>query len=87
MALTEKYVTSSASGGDGSVGSPWTLAEAFANAAAGTIVYVKTGTYTIASSLSFTNTPTVAAPIILRGYDTVTNDGFMGRDANGFRMV
>jgi hypothetical protein len=59
MALTEKYVTSSASGGDGSVGSPWTLAEAFANAAAGTIVYVKTGTYTIASSLAFTNTPTV----------------------------
>lgn len=77
MAWTERYVTATAGGGgDGSSGSPWTLAEAVANVSAGDRVNVKAGTYSNgASSLMFTVTAgTDASPIWWRGYNSTIGD-------------
>lgn len=86
MALTERYVTADAAGGgDGSSGNPWTLAEAFSNAAAGDRVNVKAGTYAnTTTTLAPTNSGTLGYPIILRGYSSTIGDGNQGRtNGNG----
>lgn len=75
MAWTDRYVTADAGGGgDGSSGSPWTLAEAFSSAAAGDRVNVKTGSYSITSATTFSTSGTSSAPIWIRGYDTSIGD-------------
>lgn len=45
-AIAQKYVSSTASGsGDGSIGNPWTVAQANSNAVAGDVIYFRTGVY------------------------------------------
>jgi hypothetical protein len=74
MAITERYVThDAAGGGDGSSGSPWTMTEARAAAAAGDRVNVKKGTYEFAASWTATK-GSVTQPIIWRGYNTAIGD-------------
>lgn len=75
MALTERYVSSLAGGGgDGSIGSPWTLAEAVSNAAAGDRINIKAdGTYT--GGITLANNGTSTNPIHWRGYTTTIGDG------------
>lgn len=70
-AITEKYVTADAGGGgNGSSGTPWTLAEAIAGATAGMRVNVKAGAYSVGTSTLPTGT--AADPIWFRGYnDTI----------------
>lgn len=77
-----KYVTTTAAGGgDGTLGNPWTMAEAVAQAVAGDIVRVSPGTYSI-NRTSTDNTPafhptnsgTLADPIIFYAeYPAATN--------------
>ncbi len=84
MALTEKYVSSAASGsGDGTAegASAWTLSQAVAAATAGTRVNIKAdGTYSRGASdhviESFRNK-------LWRGYKTTIGDAFLGRNATG----
>jgi hypothetical protein len=88
MAITERYVTRTSDGGDGSIGDPWTLLEAMAGAAAGDRVNIEDdGTaYALGATLVPDNPGTVAQPIILRGYKTDIGDGDQGRtgaDSNG----
>lgn len=74
MAYTERYVTSGAAGGgDGSSGSPWTLAESFTSASAGDRVNVQAGTYSV-SGLSMTATGTALSKICWRGYNSTIGD-------------
>jgi len=84
VALTERYVSSLAvGGGDGSIGSPWTLAEADASAVAGDRVNIKAdGVYTLTEVFqpgSCSNT----APIIFRGYKNEIGDGYLGWTPTG----
>lgn len=88
MAWTERYVTAGAAGGgDGSSGNPWTLAEAFANAAAGDRVNIQSdATYTLAADLTMANVGSVTAPIWFRGYNSTIGDlggTRTGTDGNG----
>ncbi len=75
MAWTDRYVSSLAGGGgDGSQGTPWTLAEAIANAAGGDRVNVlDSGVYTLAGSITFPN-GTNENPIQWRGYLSAIGD-------------
>lgn len=84
MAITEKYVTTGAAGGgDGSSGSPWTLAEAASNAVAGDRVNIQSGTYNIASDFTPTGAGSETQPIIWRGYASTIGDGYQGRTSVG----
>ena len=85
MAITERYVTSGAAGGgDGSVGNPWTLTEAFANMVAGDRINVKAdATYTRTASDTVTPDGTATSPIIIRGYTTTIGDATLGRSSGG----
>ncbi len=86
MAITERYVSSlAAGGGDGSVGSPWTIVEAAANVAVNERINVKAdGTYTLTSTLDTGQVVgTTADPIYWRGYKTTIGDGNQGRNADG----
>jgi hypothetical protein len=75
-------------GGDGSEGTPWTLAEAIAAAVAGDRVNVKKdGTYTAGGDLTFAGVGTIANPIIWRGYLTTIGDGDLGRSTTTGRLV
>jgi hypothetical protein len=77
MAWTEKYVTSGAAGGgDGSSGSPWTLAEAITNAAAGQRINVKAdATYAnTTTDRTFVNAGSTSTAIWWRGYNTTIGD-------------
>lgn len=80
MALIERFVSSLATGaGDGSSGSPWTLAQAVASAIAGDRVNVKAdGTYALINSAVAANAGG-ASPVIFRGYKTTIGDGLQGR--------
>ena len=75
MAITERYVTTGASGGDGQIGTPWTLTESFTNAVAADRINVKKGTYTLTSTTSVpSNVGTTTSPIIWRGYNSAIAD-------------
>jgi hypothetical protein len=70
MAITERYVSSlAAGGGDGSVGSPWTLVEAAAAAVAGDRVNIKAdGTYTLGADLTLPSGTWNVGTIVFDGY-------------------
>lgn len=93
MAYTERYVTSAASGGgDGSSGNPWTLGEAFSNAAGGDRVNIQSdGAYTTNSTDGrSTSAGTKTSPIVWRGYNSTIGDlDTVGRDtpANGSHLI
>jgi len=72
----DKYVTAAAAGGgDGSAGSPWTLAEAIAAVASGDRVNIKAGVYAnTTTSLTFATAGTTTAPIWWRGYSATIGD-------------
>lgn len=76
MAITERYVTADSDGGDGTEGNPWTLTEAFANAAAGDRVNIKAGTYsrTTTDTLLVGRAGNVERPTIFRGYNATIGD-------------
>lgn len=86
MAITEHYVTTTGSdtwANSTNPGTPCSLADALANAAAGDRVNVKAGTYSL-SSFSPTNAGTANSPIIYRGYSSAIGDGYQGRtNGNG----
>lgn len=86
MAWTDRYVASDASGGDGLlITTPWTLAEAIANEAAGMRLNVKAGTYAnTTTSRTFAAVGTATAPILWEGYSVTPGDicGRAGLPAN-----
>ena len=84
MAIVEKYVTHDASGGDGSSGSPWTLAEAAANASAGQRINVKAGAYTLGSRIEVANDGNQTNAIMWRGYKTSIGDLFPHRSGSHY---
>lgn len=93
MAFTEKYVTSAAAGGgDGSSGSPWTLAESINGVgASGGIAATAGDRVNVQSDAGYTlglvtqlNVGTGTAPIIWRGYNSTIGDlEGQGRNADG----
>ena len=90
MAYTERYVTSAASGGgDGSSGSPWTLAEALTNAAAGDRVNIQSDASYSLGAYAVTNAGSMGSLIVFRGYNSTIGDlEGQGRvsPANGSRL-
>lgn len=79
MAWSDKYVDSAAGGGgDGSSGTPWTLAEAIAAAVGGDRINVKAGTYANTTTSRTFGTgggaATTTAPKWWRGYKTAIGD-------------
>lgn len=72
--------------GDGTIGTPWkttqkALSTVTRDATNGDQINVKSGgTDTLSAKLDFTTygTPTITAPLIIRGYTTAANDGGMG---------
>ena len=76
MAFTEKYVTVTGGGlHDGSSeANAWTLAEGFANYAAGDRVNIKAGTYATTSSLNLGTSGSTTSPVVFRGYKTTIGD-------------
>jgi hypothetical protein len=86
VAYTERYVTSAAGGGgDGSVGTPWTLAEAFANAAAGDRVNIQSDSGYSIGVTAVANAGTDNDPICYRGYNSAIGDlDEQSRSTGGF---
>lgn len=80
MAITEKYASEAGAGDHNgtSEAHAWTLAEAFANAAAGDRVNIK-GNVTLGGAITPSNSGTAASPIIMRGYASSIGDGYLGR--------
>ena len=73
------FVTTTASGGDGSEGSPWTIVEAADNVAAGEKVWVKAGTYetqdgATGAVLNISTAGTIGSWIVWEAYTTTTGD-------------
>lgn len=74
MAFSQKYITHNASGGNGDIATPWTLAEFLTNGVAGDIGNVKnSGAYSLGAD-AFSNAGTQLSAIMLRGYNSVIND-------------
>ena len=86
MSWTDRFVSSTAAGGDGLlITTPWTLAEAIANAAAGMRFNVAAGTYAnTTTSRTFNVAGTAIAPIMWEGYSVTPGDicGRAGIPAN-----
>lgn len=76
MAITDKYVSATATGsGDGSSeSSPWTLAQAVSSSSAGMRVNIKKGVYTLTTHLNTSFSGEVYRPILWRGYNTTPGD-------------
>lgn len=76
MAFTEKYVTVTGGGlHDGSSeANAWTLAEGFANYAAGDRVNIKAGTYATTAMFTLSTSGSAASPVVFRGYKTTIGD-------------
>jgi len=76
MAWTEKYVTAGAGGGgDGSSGSPWTLAEAASNLANGERANVQSdGAYTLTGNIDFADGTNPYTYKAVRGYNSTIGD-------------
>jgi hypothetical protein len=68
-----KYVTTTGGTGAGTLGDPWSLSHALANATAGTKVYVKAGDYG-SSGYTLTVQGNSANPIWFEGYETTPGD-------------
>ncbi len=89
VGITERYVSSASVdtnwADSTSSGTPVTLATALTNAAAGDRVNIQAdATYTLAASITPTNSGTITSPIIWRGYKTTITDGYLGRtNGNG----
>jgi hypothetical protein len=75
MAFTERYVTDAAAGGgDGTSGTPWTLAEALTSAVAGDRVNVQSdGAYSLGAD-TVSNAGTQPSAIVFRGYNATIGD-------------
>lgn len=71
-----KYVTTTGTEpwATNSIGSPSSLAEAEANAAAGDVVHIQSGAYVLASAFSPSNAGNRNAPIVWRGYNAAPDD-------------
>jgi len=82
--MVDKFVTfDAAGGGDGTIGDPWTMAEATANVVAGDKVFVKAGTYSVDDSASSSVMDidivgTNANWILWEGYTTTQGDFSLG---------
>lgn len=74
MAFSEKYVTDAASGGDGSIGSPWTLAEALTNAVAGNRINILSDSGYSLGADTVSGVGTAGDLIVFRGYDSSIGD-------------
>jgi hypothetical protein len=72
--FNEKYVASGVSGGDGSEASPWSLTEMVSAYALGDRINVKSGDYTIDSTLTMAIAGTSEIMIPVRGYNTTIGD-------------
>ncbi len=84
MAFTERYVTSAASGGSGTEGAPWTLAEALTNAVAGDRVNIQSDSGYSLGADTVTNVGTIVSAIVFRGYNSSIGDlEGQGRNADG----
>jgi hypothetical protein len=76
-AWNQKYVTDAAAGGgDGSIGSPWTLAEAITNAVGGDLVNIQSdGSYdNTTTDRTFATAGTTGGVIWWRGYNATVGD-------------
>jgi hypothetical protein len=84
VAFTEKYVLQGATGGDGSIGSPWNLAEGFAHTGgAGVRVNIKSNDVYSIGVTTIAQAGSNAAMSVYRGYDTVIGDlDGQGRNAD-----
>lgn len=75
MAFTERYVTDAAAGGgDGQIGTPWTLAEALTNAVAGDRVNILSDSGYSLGADTVTNVGTISDLIVFRGYNSSIGD-------------
>ena len=74
MAYAEKYVTSASSGGAGTEGDPWTLAEALTNATAGDRVNIQSDSGYALGADTVSGTGTVVQLLCFRGYNSSIGD-------------
>ena len=68
-----KYVTTSGGTGAGDIGTPWSLAHAFANAVAGDLIHVAPGNYG-STPLTISVSGTASLPIKFMGYNSTAGD-------------
>jgi len=74
--MATKYVATDGtfSWSENTIAKPSSISEAMSNASAGDHVYIKTGTYNLASQFSPSNSGTINSPIIWEGYTSVPGD-------------
>jgi len=84
MAITEKYVSSLASGGTGSWANPWDLSTALTSAVAGDRLNIlDDGTYTVNSQILASNQGSLTSPIIMRGRTSSDTSAYGSRTNAG----